>query len=149
MKIAKVKEQFPNEPVVVKALAEHYDNYAYTGLLDSDREQNNRQKAYEHYMEYLQLVTADVDVRTRVGRLLMREGAYAKACDWFQKCIQLGYNSDAISQWYSEALFKCGKYEELRRFSMHLKNIPQGEAYAQPVAVREALNMWQSAEGRI
>lgn len=149
MKIARVKAEFPEEPVVVKALAEHYDNYAYTGLLDSDREQTNRQKAYEHYMEYLQLEPGDVDVRTRIGRILMREKEYEKACDWFNKCIQLGHSTDTISQWYSESLFQCGRYDELRRYSMHLRTLPHAEPHIQPVAVREALLLWQTAEGRI
>jgi len=147
MKLTKTISKFPNEPVVIKALAEHYDDYAYTGLLDSDREQGNRQRAYEHYLEYLELQPADVDVRTRVGRILMRNKEYEKASKWLWQCIQLGYSSDSISEWYSEALFHCKKYDDLRRFSLHMKQPSDVSSSAQQ-PLHEALNLWRTAEGR-
>lgn len=148
MKLTKVNDKFPNEPVVVKALAEHFDDYAYTGLLDADREQSNRQKAYEHYLEYLELQPADVDVRTRIGRILMRNKEYEKASKWFAQCLQLGYTSDAIAAWYSEALFHCKKFDELRRYSLHLKQAHQDQSSPQQSLLRDALNLWRTAEGR-
>jgi tetratricopeptide (TPR) repeat protein len=149
MKLAKVKEQYEREPVVVLALAEHYDNYAYTGLLDADREQANRQRAFEHYQEYLELDPQSLDVRTRVGRILMRNKEFDKACEWFRKCADLGYVSEAIFQWYSEALFECGRYDELRRLtaSSHQHPATQTAAAVQPFAVKEALGLWSSSAG--
>lgn len=147
MKLTAIMDKHPNEPVVVKALAQHYDDYAYTGLLDADRELTNRQKAYEHYLQYLDMQPADVDVRTRVGRILMRNKDYDKACKWFAQCIQMGYSSPAIAEWYSEALFNCGKYDELRRYSMHLHQISPENASPAQAILRESLNLWRS-EGR-
>jgi len=148
MKLVKLKERFDQEPVVVLALAEHYDNYAYTGLLDADREQANRKRALEHYNEYLEIEPQNLDVRTRIGRILMREKEYEKACSWFKQCMDLGYNSESISQWYSEALFNCGRYEDLRRFSLTYKPTLQASAAAQPLPVKEALALWSTTGGR-
>lgn len=148
MKLAKLKVRFEKEPIVVLALAEHYDNYAYTGLLDADREQANRKKALEHYREYLEIEPTDLDVRTRIGRILMREKEYKEACDWFKKCMDLGYNSESICQWYAEALFNCARYEDLRRFSTTYKPALQASAAAQPLPVKEALSLWMTG-GRI
>lgn len=147
MKLVKLKERYEREPVVVLALAEHYDNYAYTGLLDADREYANRKHALEHYQEYLALEPQSLDVRTRIGRILMRNKEYEKACDWFRKCIDLGYTSDAIAQWHSEALFNCGRYDELRRLSVSHQPAT-AVAGSEPLPVKEALGLWATAGGR-
>jgi hypothetical protein len=148
IKLTELKERFPREPVVVMALAEHYDNYAYTGLLDADRERGNRQKALDHYLEYLELDPTKLEVRTHVGRILMRSKEYAKAADWFRKCADLGYRSDAMSQWQAEALFECKRYDELRRLSGNLRSDNATSASAQPLVVKEALGVWASAGGQ-
>ncbi len=130
MKLTRVKEQFPKEPVVVKALAEHYDDYAYTGLLDGDRELANRRKALEYYQEYLNLEPRDLEVRTQIGRILMRNKDYNRACEWFKNCIDLGFVSQSISEWYSEALFASSRFEELRRFALTAPPVTDGKAHS-------------------
>lgn len=145
MKLTKLKERFDKEPVVVLALAEHYDNYAYTGLLDADREYTNRKKALEHYQEYLDLDPNNTTVRTRIGRILMRAKEHDKACDWFRQCIDLGYNSDEILQWYGESLFHCKKYNELRHFNNTYQTTLSSTSTPQPLAIKEAFSLWASA----
>ncbi|MFW0778221.1 MAG: tetratricopeptide repeat protein [Rickettsiales bacterium] len=147
MKLTRLKDQYDQEPVVVMALAEHYDNYAYTGLLDADREQANRKRALVHYQEYLQLDPNNLDVRTRIGRILMREKDYERACEWFAECIKTGHNSESISQWYCEALFNCGRFDDLRRFSGSYTPSSKEGAATQPLPVKEALALWSGAGG--
>lgn len=140
MQLTELKSVRSKDPLVVWALAEHYDNYAYTGLLDFDREQNNRQKALGYYQEYLRLNPKEIEARNRIGRILMRNREYEKACDWFGKCIMEGYSSDSISGWYSEALFACGRYEDLRRYRSSAA-LPQ-EGSNLNSTLREALALW-------
>lgn len=140
MQLTELKSTHGKDPHVVWSLAEHYDNYAYTGLLDFDREMNNRQKALAHYQEYLQLKPSDIEARNRIGRILMRNKEYEKACDWLQKCISQGFSSESISQWYSEALFACGRYEDLRRYRSGVALPPQGANLNS--TLRDALALW-------
>ena len=149
-KLATVNENYPHDPIVVMALAEHYDNYAYTGLLDADREQSNRQKALQYYQEYLELKPNDLDVRTRTGRILMRDKEYEKAVAWFRRCIDAGYNSPAISEWFSEALFNSGHYDELRSFTANNRPIIKSDhALADTLPVKEALTLWATSGGQL
>lgn len=145
MKLTALKSRYPKEPIVVLALAEHYDNYAYTGLLDADREESNRKKALAGYHEYLELNPQNENVRMRIGRLLMREKSYEKAVDWFRQCIALGYQSEAIAQWHAEALFECGKYDELRRFCANNPALVHEKISPNPVALHEAFDMWSGS----
>ncbi len=139
MQLTQLKERHPGDYVVLLALAEHYDDYAYTGLLDIDREQINRRKALEYYKEYLHIVPGNAEVRGRVGRILMRDQAYEKARDWLFQCIERGYLTDTISQWYSEALFACGEYETLRRYRTALPK-PVADGPVSPL--QDALQLW-------
>jgi polysaccharide biosynthesis protein PelE len=143
MKLSALKDLHPKDPVVVWALAEHCDGYAYTGLLDADREQANRRKALEHYQEFLHLKPSDIDAHTRVGRILMRNRDYEKALDWFKNCIEQGYVNESISLWYSEALFACGRFDELRYHARHSVNLSERATALQPV-LKETLGLWST-----
>lgn len=114
MKITDAARRFPRDAHLKLALAEHYDDYAFTGVLDSERESVNRRRALEHYYEYLDIKPTDVAARIKVGRLLLRDGSPELAADWFDTSIELGVSSDALMVWYMEALFVCGRYEQLR-----------------------------------
>lgn len=117
MKITSVRKKHPQDADVLLALAEHYDNYAYTGILDPEREQTNRTKALECYMEYLKIRPSDSYVRTLVGRLLLRDGRDEEAAVWFKESLQLGYQTDTMVLWYLESLYRCGRFKELREQS--------------------------------
>ncbi|MDE3016091.1 MAG: hypothetical protein KGI29_04125 [Pseudomonadota bacterium] len=141
IKLSGLKKKHDDDPRLLWALAEIYDDYSHTGLIDPDREQANRRLALEHYRAYLRLAPDDDRTYARIGRLLMRAGDNEKACDWFRQCIDQGKASEALTDWYSEALFRCGRYDDLRRWSAGL---PPGEQRAtlQP-ALAEALALWK------
>jgi len=147
MALSAVEKLHPGDPIVLKALAKHYDNYAYTGLLDANREASNRASALEYYKEYLQHRSDDAVVRSDVGRLLMRNKDYAEAATWLRQAIDLGYNSPTITQWYAEALFACGRYSELRQASALIPSVPGEGANAQP-ALKAAIDLWKTAGAR-
>jgi polysaccharide biosynthesis protein PelE len=115
LKITDVARRFPRDANVKLALAEHYDDYAFTGILDEERERVNRRRALEHYYEYLDVKPNDVMARIKVGRLLLRDKSPEQAADWFQGCMENGYSSDSLQIWYIESLFACGRFDELRK----------------------------------
>ncbi len=148
MKLAGLNAKYPNDPVIVLALAEHCDNYAHTGLLDADRELANRQKALEHYREFLMLSPSDVEVHTRIGRILMRNRDYERALEWFKSCMEQGYVSESISLWFAEALFACGRFDELRYHVRHSDALSARQVSLQP-ALKEALDLWATQKRAI
>ncbi len=134
-------KKHPRNAVAKKALADHYDAYAFTGLLDPYREVQNRERAREHYIEYLALQPNDADARLKVGRLLVRAGLYTEGADWFKSSMDQGYNSTNMKIWYLECLYNSGQYARLRDAVMHTPvdlNALQNE---QP-ALAEAIFLW-------
>ncbi len=115
LKIENLYREHPNNAVILKALADHYDSYAYTGLLDEGREMVNREKAYSHFMEYLNLRPEDPSVRPKIGRLLIRMKRHEEAAKWFKRCLDEGYGSDTIKMWYIESLYHIGDFDGLRK----------------------------------
>lgn len=114
VKLQTLVEHFPKRPEVKKALALHYDDYAFTGLLDPYREAQNRERARAVYLEYLSQVPGDVEVRQNIGRLLVRAGKAQEAADWFKASLDDGYVTDSIKLWYFECLFNSAQYTKLR-----------------------------------
>ena len=145
MKLSRLAEHHPRDAIVLLALAGHYDQYAYAGLLDRDQELSNRKLALEYYNRYLELKPEDIEVRARIGRLYMRNQDYGRAATWLRECIDKGYQSDAMRQWYMEALFASRRYEELRRFSNRMPPVSGNNAVFNP-ALKEAVDLW-AAEG--
>jgi hypothetical protein len=144
LKIIQLHREFPKNPVIKKGLAEHYDNYAFTGLLDDERERINREKSREKYLEYLQMRPDDLDVRLKVGRLLIRGEQFDQAVDWFKHALDEGYATDAIKIWYMECLFKTGRFDELRTAASTLRVDLTNYKDMQPEMV-ESLHLWAQA----
>lgn len=144
LKIIQVQRENPKNLVIKKGLADHYDNYAFTGLMDEERERINREKAREKYLEYLQIRPDDMDVRLKVGRLLIRSERYDQAAEWFKHSLDEGYTSDAIKIWYMECLYQTGRYEELRAAASSLRvDLAQYQNF-QPEMI-ESLHLWTQA----
>lgn len=141
MQLAAVEQQYPNDPVVLLALAKHYDAYAYTGILDANREVQNRAHALKYYKQYLESSPDDVGVCADVGRVLMRGHQYPEAVEWFRRCIDKGQVTPAMSHWYAEALFATGRFAELRQYSRQLPAVAQEHASFQP-ALKQAVELW-------
>jgi hypothetical protein len=144
LRIIEVYKENPKNLVIKKGLAEHYDNYAFTGLMDEERERINREKAREKYLEYLQQRPDDMEVRLKVGRLLIRAERFDQAAEWFKHSLDEGYSNDAMKMWYMECLYHCGRYEELRAAaaSLHV-DLAQYQSF-QPEMV-ESLHLWSQA----
>ena len=141
MRISEAVDLYPNDAKVKLVQAEHYDDYAFTGILDAERERINRRRALKHYQEYLELQPNDLAVRVKVGRLMLREKRSAEAADWFADSIERGYSSDSMMVWYLEALYASGRYSELRANAVKLA--PRLSSYddMRP-ALLNAIRMW-------
>ncbi len=122
MKVEKLEEARDDDPIVKLGLARFYDSYAFTGLLDDEREEENRIKALDKYREYLEMQPDDIEARIEAGRLLLRSGEYDQVLQLFNDCIEAGYDDNALRLWMIEALYEAGRYDELRRVAPQCTN---------------------------
>jgi tetratricopeptide (TPR) repeat protein len=147
VKLEELLQHYPSSPELLKYVAQHYDNYAFTGILDEDREDENREKAIEYYTRYLKLRRQDVDARRSIGRLLLRKGDYAEASDWFARCLEEGIDSPELHSWYMESLYRAGRFGQLRRACVEAASTP--EIYGQfPEVLRPVVQLWSGNAAR-
>ena len=146
VKLQTLAEHYPKRPEIKKALALHYDDYAFTGLLDPYREQQNRERARAIYLEYLAQEPSDILVRQNIGRLLVRSGKPREAADWFKACIDSGQVNDTIRFWYFECLFDAKDYSRLRDAVFTLPvNLAAFEE--EKPALADTIRLWQQERG--
>ena len=146
-------EQNPDDAHLFKEIAEHYDRYAYIGLLEHDRETECRNNALQYYGQYLALRSEDSEARAAAGRILVRDRRYKDAVAWFEQA-----SIDEISArqapeeavWYLESLFRLGQFEKVRTILMARGKELQHSA-GLPLEILEALQLWVggSAAGNV
>ncbi|WP_417519549.1 tetratricopeptide repeat protein [Minwuia sp.] len=95
-------------------VARHFDDYAFSGILDGDRQAENRRKAETFYRKTVELDPEHEDAALRVGRLLVRQGRLEEAEKWFEAGFTNGFVGPAQLSWYLEAAYRLGNYDKLR-----------------------------------
>ncbi len=131
----------PNDPTLTMALAKFYDDYAFTGVLDSELEKLNRTRAIDNYKAYLQKDPNSSEAWIAVGRLLYRNHQWAEAAEWFRAALDRGWKVNTMVLWYFECLFRLGQHRELRRAILEFgRGISSQEEL--PRDVREAVGLW-------
>lgn len=127
----------PNDPKVIFATARFYDDYAYTGLLDSERENRNREQAIKFYKKYLEYDGEHIESWTAIGRLHFRGKDYTTAAEWLRHALDRGWHSKNIIVWYFECLYQLNNFKALReavatygRFINAREDLPLGLANA-------------------
>ncbi len=125
-------------------LARHYDDYAFTGLLDPERERDNRIRALESYQEALKVRPRDPGLWLAIGRLLVRERRYDAATSWFTVAESRGLLTADMALWNLEALFKLGRYGKVRELiAQHGALFQAGGKH--PPQVPEVIRLWTAA----
>ena len=130
------------KPAARLALARLYDDYAFTGLLDPERESSYRALALDAYRAYLDVRADDVGVLLSVGRLMLRERRFADAIEWLERAFRSGMPSSKEAVWYMECLFHLGRFGELREMAHRFHPDRQDDDPRLPDAVVDALSLW-------
>ncbi len=139
--IEKARQHKPENLHVIYALAQYYDDYAYTGLLEREREILNREKAIETYKVYLQHDPNHQGAWMAIGRLLFRSKQWREAADWFRNAMERGWNEPSILLWYVECLYHLNDYTGLRQVTReHGATLLQDDVL--PQEIRESLALW-------
>jgi hypothetical protein len=140
-KIALARKHDPENKEILYAQAKFYDDYAFTGILDDELEQLNRNRAVEGYKEYLQHDPNHQTAWVSVGRLLFRDGQPTEAAEWFKNALDRGWSSHSMLLWYFESLYITGKYKELRR-AIREHGKPLSDEEDVPPQLHNAVGLW-------
>jgi tetratricopeptide (TPR) repeat protein len=141
LKLDRLQKEQPNNKEILLAQANHYDNYAFTGLLDPMREEENREIALQKYQDYLQVYPNNEQVRVAIGRMLLRARYMKRAKEWFNATMAQGIVSGRIVFWYMECLFELGEYEELRSLASAHREILL-KVHRHSPAIMETVQLW-------
>lgn len=135
----------PDNPDLRLERGRHYDDYAFTGLLQADREQANRQQALADYEAFLARRPNDALVHSAKGRLLLRTGCVAEAAEHLGDVVGRGQTDSTLVLWYMEALYRQGEYVRLRGVAREhggaiLEQLP-------PISeIADAVRLWANEE---
>lgn len=144
-----LEKKNPDDANLKLGLARYYDSFAFTGILDENRENENRNSALKQYKEYLEMRPNDVDARIEAGRLLLRSGKAMQAVELFQDFGKAGYDNNNIRYWLTESYYYAGMYEELRAqaaITIDKKdNDNSNEQFNRKIT--KAINFWGIKEG--
>ena len=148
MDLTNAAKQSPGDPETLLALARHFDAYAFAGILDDQRERENREKATQAYLKYLALEPDDLAAMAELGRILVRRGDYAEALEVLGRPVNNGTASPQIVLWYMESLYSLGRYGELRRLTQTCQSRLEADD-ALPGEVGGVIGLWASGDSTV
>lgn len=134
-------------PELLLAAAQFYDDYAFSGILDTDRQQRFYNQAYEYYQRYLRRRSNDHRVAVWIGRLLIRSGQLERAAQWLKQLLDEGKTDGQLLSWYAEVLFNLGRFQELRQFmSRYRANLQALETDERFQTLGDSIRLWTEQE---
>ncbi len=143
----KAAAESPEDVDVLMRQARLYDDHAFTGLLEEDREEANRIKAKQIYQRIIQLQPDNYQATLALGRLLIRTGEVGEAAELLQHALRFREGEPQLLLWYAECLYKLGRYGELRKLLRESWEVfAEGPGKRQP-RVADAIRLWSGKEG--
>ncbi|MFH2129882.1 MAG: hypothetical protein ABIK68_05870 [bacterium] len=132
-----------NAPILLK-LAQQADAYAYSGILDAERERSFRNIAIEKYTAYLEMEPGDTQIFFALGRLYLHVGnpdqAYQTLSRFLDNDRKLPLN---LVMWLVESLYYLKKYTEIRRLiAIYEEDLGPESDYA--LIIKETLQLWKN-----
>lgn len=157
--IAKIEKEFLDEAIdlerlykkhsgsseMVLAMAKYYDAYAFTGLLESDYEMENRAKALTFYQKYLESHRDDRDTCLSIARLHFRNKDYKTAAQWIEDCHKKGIDSLSLTLWLMECYYYLGKHALLNSLAVKSRGSVDNNANL-PKEVKQMVLFWSGAK---
>ena len=143
--IERLEQKSPKDAALKLGLARYYDSFAFTGILDENREAENRKLALQKYKQYLDMRSNDIEARIEAGRLLLRSNQAAQAVELFQDCVKAGYGNDSVKSWLLEAYYQSERYQDLRRLAPEILNHIEKLQEIRP-RLAQAIKFWGSNE---
>lgn len=147
LKLERLKREWPEKTEILLWLARHYDNYAFSGLLDEEQEEDNRHVALKYYQQFLDKKPDDelllAEARQAKARLLLRMGRLQDARTYFIKLKEEDLFTPGMNAWYCECLFAMKRYDELREIARESRNSAMmADPFKYADNVRSTLLLW-------
>lgn len=136
---AAAREQ-PDDADAMLALARHYDDQAFTGLLDTTREQDCRVRATDGYERYLATHPDDTAIRFRLARLYQRRRLWSEAERLFRRLADEGY--PGAHHWLMESLFVQGRFADLRAVASGFDDDAVGQIDPAAPEIADTIALW-------
>ncbi|MBV8732397.1 MAG: tetratricopeptide repeat protein [Acidobacteriia bacterium] len=124
----------------LRALAQHYDECLFCGILDAKREEELLGDALSLYQECLVRDPGDFAARLAAGRLLLRTKRYREAAGQLSDLADPHAGNPQATLWYMESLFRLGQFEEIHRLARFWASQPQSGDY--PPESLDAVRLW-------
>jgi hypothetical protein len=132
-------ERDPDDPRVKRALADHFDDYASSGLLDSIRADEMRERALALY---LMCIGSDPEIENRIGRLQVHLGHLDDADRTFDRLLASHPDYLPALPWEMELLYRRNRFGALRQLAR--KSGPRlSDDFTMPTTIRDAIREWQ------
>jgi polysaccharide biosynthesis protein PelE len=131
----------PGDTEALRALAQHYDDCLFCGILDSRREEDLLAEALAVYRECLSREPRDLATRLAAGRLLLRSKRFNEAAEYFHEAADPSSGKPQAALWYMESLFQLGRFGEIRRLARDWASRRASSAGYPPEAI-EAVRLW-------
>ncbi len=128
------------------ALASLYDDYAFTGLLDGDREATNRERARQGYEAHLESHPTDTRAKLALGRLLVRSKQFDDAARWLENAAADTGPNPELAIWYMECLFHLRRFEDLRGWAERYAPSFGSPESTFPMAAEGAIRLWAETQ---
>ena len=144
LKIQETIRQNPDNFDGKMALATLYDDYAFTGLLDREREIENRKMALETYEQCRKDRPDDAIPPYRIGRILNQQRDYQGAARLFEVALNLSTDKQAIASWLIEANYNAKNYDRVR--DLIARHFPETTTGKNPVVSPfrlDSMALWQ------
>lgn len=138
--------EHPDDPELLLELAHHEDQYAFTGLLDTVREQESRARAIAAFRAYLTARPGDLTAWYRLGRLFARLGEHEHALACLREVLDRGGTVEA-RLWIMECLFHLRRFDELRALARASEALMAAELPSLPVETGQVLRLWVPEAG--
>jgi polysaccharide biosynthesis protein PelE len=127
-------------PKLLKRLARHAEERADAGLLDPEPAAAARRQALAFYQQYTAQRPDDFEITAAISRLHLQLGAPDEALRHSEACVAAGSREPTVVPCYLQALYECGRFEDLRQACMHfypaLPNRDAGDSFI------EAVRLW-------
>jgi polysaccharide biosynthesis protein PelE len=143
MALTRQHQQRPEDTGILLKLAQQADAYAYSGILDPQREEEFRETAIAHYRTLLERQPSDPKARLALGRLYIHtrqpEQAYRVLEAIFTQDQRQPLN---LVMWMIETLFYLRRFDDIEALiATYTDALTDGNEY--PLIIRDTLQLWQ------
>jgi len=144
MQLSRQHKEDPDDPDILLKLAQQADAYAYSGILDREREADFRKIATEHFLTYLEKDPENDQVLFSLGRLYIHLGKPERSFDLLHGFMSSGQKPPLnLAMWLIESLYSLGRYSEIRELVSRYQDelLPESD---QPIHIIDTLQLWEN-----